>query len=262
MRKAPRRPYLLPVLALLALVPAGLAAQDEAPIFERQYEVRFLRHFTAMAIAQNQCPPEATPKDCRITVREARSTGSIVAVLTDGETHRRIAHALAERDVPPRSQAFQVTLLHADRSGGGTPSELPAAIAKAMEDVRPFLPYSGYRVLDAAFLRTTEDGAAEVNGPEGRPYHAELSFTNGPAGSEELFVHRFVLVESPGAMALLPPPAASGSGASETTTPAPRASHPVLTTSFAIAPGETVVVGTSRIGGGDSALVVLVTALP
>jgi len=37
--------------------------------------------------------------------------------------------------------------------------------------------------------------------------------------------------------------------------------HKLIDTQFEMAPGETVVVGTSKIGGGDKGLVVLLTAV-
>lgn len=248
----------LVLLAIVAALPSPVRAQDGPTVFERQYELRFLPHTAAQAVAQNQCPPEVEAKECRV----AAVSGSVIAVVADAETQRRVAAALAERDVPPSSQAFQITLLRATRTNGGTPRELPSAIAKAMEDVKPFLPYHGYEVLDAAFLRTSEEGFAEMVGPEGRAYTAQLSFTGVPGEAGELFVQRFVLIESVGSLLAPPPPTPAAGGGSETPAPAPRARQTALSTSFSIAPGETVVVGTSRIGGGESALVVLVTALP
>jgi hypothetical protein len=45
-------------------------------------------------------------------------------------------------------------------------------------------------------------------------------------------------------------------------TPPPTVAENLLSTSFAIRKGETVVVGTSKLRGNDRALVVLLTALP
>ena len=252
----PRRilPSLLAATCLAFLSTA--AAAQEAPVFERQYELEFLDTHAAAAVAQNQCPPVDDTGRCRVAVVK----GSLIVVRADADTQERVAAALAERDVPPASQAFQVSLLRADRSGSGTPGDLPPAVAGALEDVRPFLPYTGYEMLDAAFLRTTESGGVEMSGPDGRVYEAFLAFQGTPEDGEDLFVKRFVLEEKAGA---LRPPRAEPAGTDESETVAPLApSRTALSTSFSIAPGETVVVGTSRLGGGQSALVVLVTAMP
>ncbi|MDX1631113.1 MAG: hypothetical protein R3234_04590 [Thermoanaerobaculia bacterium] len=261
--------FLFIFLAFVLLVPAGasLLRAQETEVFERRYEVEFLDPLTAEAVAQNQCPADARSQDCRVGVVTGGSNpGGIIAVAADAETHERIAAALTERDVPPASQAFQVTLLRADRSGGGAPGELPEAVAQALEDVRPFLPYTGYEILDAGFLRTTVSGFVELSGPEGRVYEALLAFEGSPGAERELFVHRFRLEErSSGGSVSMPPPPEVPEGSATPSAPgsvAPRAPRTVLSTSFSITPGETVVVGTSRIGGGSSALVVLLTAIP
>lgn len=248
---------------------AGLAAQ-EAQTFERRYELRFLEPVTADAVAQNQCPEGARPQECQVATVKTWPVGGIIAVVADAGTQARIATALAERDVPPTSRAFQVTLLRADRSGTGVPERLPPAIAKALDDVSAFLPYSGYEVLDAAFLRTTGEGFAEVAGPDGRAYEAHLAFTGAggsPETADELFVHRFLLREMrPGAPLAVWPAGVPGSAGDVAPRPqpalAPATPKTALSTSFSIAPGETVVVGTSRVDGGDAALVVLLTAIP
>ena len=50
-------------------------------------------------------------------------------------------------------------------------------------------------------------------------------------------------------------------GVSEKKSPAARASRAMIDTSFTMDVGETVVVGTSRLAGGDKALIALLTAV-
>jgi hypothetical protein len=71
--------------------------------------------------------------------------------------------------------------------------------------------------------------------------------------AEQLFVEAFAL----DAPAVLPDDPGGAEGARKR----PR-SQRLLATSFSMAVGETLVVGTSKLDGGDEALVVLLTAAP
>jgi hypothetical protein len=75
-------------------------------------------------------------------------------------------------------------------------------------------------------------------------------------GNGDLFVDFFNLGEEPGI------PRAASEASKETQGRAPRAPRDLISTSFSLKKGETIVVGTSKIDGTDEALVVLLTAVP
>lgn len=152
------------------------------------------------------------------------------------------------------SHLFHVTLVAASREAVAAPAgELPPGVAAALADLRDFLPYRGYRVVDSALLRTTGAARARLAGPGGERYEAELRFR--PLDGSFLVEH-FALRKEP----TVPQPETPGTSRGPAL--APRAPEPALETSFRIARGETVVVGSSRLESGGGALIVLLTAAP
>jgi hypothetical protein len=249
-------------LAFLALasLPAVAAAQAssqpavaaKARAFSAHYRIRYLGPHVAEQLAWEQCPA----KDCMVYWVSGE-----LEVNADASTHERLARAFAREDAP-RTQSFQLTLLAADNHGGGAGAapELSKAALKALQDMKDFLPFKSYRLLDMAWLRTTGSAEAHLGGDDQAAYTAELQFARvGDPAAKELLVERFVL------RALLSPrpraaaPAASGKAALETPGPL---HEDLIRTTFGIHVGETVVVGTSKLGGDSSALVVLLTAVP
>jgi hypothetical protein len=287
-------------LALLACsLVAGIdappaAAQDGQPV-ERRYRLKFVVASEALSIAQNLCPADGRCDVTPIGREELR-------VIATATTQAAIAKALQAGDLPPAAQAFQLVLLEAHRGGSGIPDDLPSSARKALADVADFLPYGRFDLIaPVGFIRTTRDARVTVASDEEVSYELDMAFRGDPrqAGSEllvDVFRLRLVPAEpmlvalamQPGysAGAALPrrppsgggapaasaaPPARSGApGAAPAASPAPPAAvtplpgvaENLLSTSFAIRKGETVVVGTSKLSGNDRALVVLLTALP
>lgn len=54
---------------------------------------------------------------------------------------------------PPPIHAFSVTLVVGEMQGGLTPDNLPLGARKALTDMRDFLPYKSFRLLDTQFIR-------------------------------------------------------------------------------------------------------------
>ena len=153
------------------------------------------------------------------------------------------------------SHLVQISLLAAAKTGPSDLADLPENTRQAIEDVRRFLPFKSYRLLDTALIRTNRGARTMLTGPDGREFQAIFSIDPQAAG--ELLVRSFELVEK---VPLPAPPAAGSSGARAA--PASPASRLSLSSSFAAEIGQTVVVGTSRLDGGDQALMVLFTAMP
>ena len=159
----------------------------------------------------------------------------------------------AQQDRP--THLIQISLLAASKSGPNELGDLPENTRQAIEDVRRFLPFKSYRLLDTALLRTDRVARTMLTGPDNREFRASFSLS-APQKAGELMVQSFELVEK---FELPPSLLAAGGGKSGPVSPA---SRQVLSSSFAAEVGQTVVVGTSRLNGGDEALMVLFTALP
>ena len=170
------------------------------------------------------------------------------------------APAAARPPSPPRSSsrltAFSAVLVTADADeatagrGAGPQPEVPAAAKKALASVSSFLPYKSYSMADAALVSATVNYsfAVRMRDPEipntllRLSVHPSFSGVGGPSSSETINV-RVSLSEL------------TMAGADE------KIGRTIISTSADVTLGETVVVGTSRVGGGRKAYVLLLTAI-
>lgn len=146
-------------------------------------------------------------------------------------------------------KGFSVVVLLGEALGSVQAQGLPSAAQKALADVKEFLPYKGYRVLDTQWVAGSDFGVSTGRiriDEKDYEFRLETFPTAIPKPNEPrpLGRARFVL-RTP----------AIGTGPS-----GPLGVSTMLDNQFAIKPGETVVVGTSRTQG-DNALIVLLTAV-
>jgi hypothetical protein len=155
--------------------------------------------------------------------------------------------ALVQAQEPKRVQGFSVLLLVGATQGAAAPPEnISAPARKALADIKDFLPYKSYRVLDTVWVAGTDTGNSSGGfSTENGPYHFELNTFPRVIGAKPGTADA-VLGRAKFTLQLFPT-----NGYPST----------VLNNSFDISTGDTVVVGTSRLQG-DTALVVLLTAVP
>ena len=217
------------------------ASGQEELISTRIYKVQFLDLGTLAQLASQLCASRGG-RGCDYDVG-----GDQMLFLSASERiHAEFASMVSERDVPPASQSFLITILSADRSGV-TADDLPEGAARALEDLRGFLPYTGFRLIDTGWMRTSSRAAVAMG--EAGAFTAELRFRGDPQTGAALLVDGFELTYRDWI---------SGPDGKVIFTSDRRL---VLSTSFGISVGETVVVGTSKLDGGDEALVVLLSAV-
>jgi hypothetical protein len=99
--------------------------------------------------------------------------------------------------VDPMPQGFSVVLVLGDMQGGSAPDSVPAAARKALADLKDFLPYKSYRLLDTQFTSCCGSSAiaGRLRGPDDQEYDLELNPRAAPYGKWSL---RFVLREPGG----------------------------------------------------------------
>lgn len=234
---------LRPFATLLLLLACPVAAKQDQPkeaarpnTQRIRYDVRYLNVHGAEVLAWEQCPQKEA---CRVAaLANGSGRGAVLEVDADSATHERIARALAERDSAPRTQVFQLVLLAAGNKPNGPAPTLSEGAQKALDDMKKFLPFTHYRMLDTALLRVTQDDVAQakIAGLAVHPYKVAMRFRAGGADGKELFIDGFELDEPN--------------------------DRDLIQTSFSMDVGETVVVGTSSVGSGQEALVAILTALP
>ena len=97
----------------------------------------------------------------------SRNVGGVVCVVlvctTAASAQSRKAVEISEA---PSVQGFSVTLVLGDMQGTSTPDSLPAGAQKALVDMRDFLPYKSYRLLDTQWILCCghSKGGAGVSG--------------------------------------------------------------------------------------------------
>jgi hypothetical protein len=195
-----------------------------------------------------------------------------------------------------RYNGFSVVLLLGETQGAAAGDGLPPApgLRKALADVKDFLPYRNYKTLDTQWLRS---GSTRMKGPDDQEYDVEVGdvdqiIPNPLRPKDGVIKVAFKLQEVGAAMNaseeygrsvqitdMQNQIASLRSRMAENTGAAPglqemkgrisqlekqirlAKARKLIDSQFEMEPGETVVVGTSKIGGGDKGLVVLLTAV-
>jgi len=114
---------------------------------------------------------------------------------------------LTNPDPTPR-RGFNVVLLLGDMQDAGGLDTVPVAARKALADMKDFLPYKGYRLLDTQWVLGSNSGPAitRMRGVEDQEYELELraspTMQPGPGGINQTGISvRFFLRESSDASA-------------------------------------------------------------
>jgi hypothetical protein len=221
------------------------------------------------------------------------------------------APAFAQATPPPGTmsssgtiglQGFGIVLVLGDvQDGGGSNDSVPAAARAALADLKDFLPYRSYRVLDTSWLlassMTRQAVTSRLRGPDEQDYEVTLDrlalppsslqirFAMSEAGDRnEDAAHRDALLKKEmsqleASRAALETQMRKTSDAGEQAALRQRiveieiametrhrqtrytpGGATLIETTFTMSLGETVVVGTSRMRGGNKALIVLLTA--
>jgi hypothetical protein len=200
--------------------------------------------------------PASTP-----SVHTSVGRAAVLVLLLAAATAGPLAAQATLQPARPESPTFtfQILLLVAELEGPGKLEGIPANAEKALRDLQDFLPYKGYRLLDVAFLRTARSARAALSGPSGQTYDVSFVVRSAPeSGADRLFVETFAVREQP----VVPLGRAVETPGARVEARAPRAASEILSTSFGLAIGETIVVGTSKLDGPSKALVVLLSAVP
>ena len=159
-------------------------------------------------------------------------------------------------------QGYSVVLVLGDMQGtSATDGNVPAAARKALADMKDFLPYKSYRLLDAQWILGSQKTISRLRGANDQEY--ELTLRGIQISGGKLNV-TFRLAEPGALLAVKPSPDAEsrekGTREAALKEATIRAAHAVIDTTFAMDVGETVVVGTSRVAG-EKALIALLTAV-
>ena len=163
---------------------------------------------------------------------------------------------------PPPTRLFNVVMVLAEEQGQSSSAGLPESARKAIEDLKDFLPYRAYKLLDTALMRTARGATTRLKDPEGGEYDVRLDYRQGE-GEQEIFINNFMVRQLPPNfphVKEMGPIEGKGAPSMKFTEPA-AAPRVLIETSFGMRLGETLVVGSSRLNGGKTALILLLTAV-
>jgi hypothetical protein len=242
---------LRPLALFLLLLPAVAAAQEPAKPSTQtmRYDIRFMDLHDAEVLAWDQC---ADKERCRIgtiaMIDPARK--GYLEVSADAAVQEKIARLLARDDKALGNQNLQILLLAAGTKTPATGLEVPENAQKALADLKKFLPFKSYQLVDAAWLSATEGQPVQgrLQGSGGAVYQVKLRFrTMGDRKAPSLFIDAFQLSQEMVVQMKEGPKYDN---------------RQLLQTTFSLKEGETIVVGTSKADGADGALVLLLTAMP
>lgn len=299
-RRRPARALGITLLAgaLLAAVAAPATAQENDHRVERRYKTKFLNSSDTMAIAQNLCPVDSrcdvsqqSPNEVRViaapAIQEAIAKSVQAADLPPAAQAFQLVLLAAHRggkgipDDLPASAKKALADVADFLPYGRFDLIAPAGFIRTTRDARVTVASDeevSYE-LDMAFRGDPRQAGSELLVDVFRlrlvpaePMLVALAMQPGFSAGAVLPRRSPSTGDTPTPAPAPParsgaPGAASAAPASSptptaTVTPPPTVAENLLSTSFSIRKGETVVVGTSKLSGNDRALVVLLTALP
>jgi hypothetical protein len=200
-----------------------------------------------------------------------------------------------------RQRGFSVVLVLGDTKAGPPAENVPLAVQKALADVKDFLPYKSYKVLETQWVAGSKGATTRLHGMDDQDYDVDITADEEMGGPHQGMLNVIFKLQEVGAAA----PNFGGAGpneemarsiaaadvekeraeiervlalakASNNTSAAQQyesqrvnltkrlallRARRLIDSRFEMNIGETVVVGTSKLGGSDKALVVLLTAV-
>jgi hypothetical protein len=196
-----------------------------------------------------------------------------------------------------RQRGFSVVLILGDAQPGPVADNVPPAVRKALTDVKDFLPYKSYRVLETQWVPGSKGGTSRLRGLDDQEYEIQITADEMLGGPHQGMLSVIFKLQEAGApatsaedfprsLAALPVEQQRAAierqlakARDEQGPKDPRVqelearlaglkkqlallrARRLIDSAFEMGVGETVVVGTSKLGGSDKALIVLLTAV-
>ena len=124
-------------------------------------------------------------RDCRLSRSAARCSLSprphrLRARTADQRRRRSSSSSPAMRGRNrPAAQGFSVVLVVGDLQGPAGEEDVPPAARRALADMKDFLPYKSYKLVDAAWIMGSTHASSRLRGPDDREYEIEISVSDG-----------------------------------------------------------------------------------
>ena len=168
----------------MLFLPFGRASAQETPVVVRPIETRIV------SVVQDARPvqPALQIVPAVVEVEVADIARQLVASTVVAQPPRAdqtrppsgrppvsVPKPAEQRRSTPNHQGFSVVLVLADLKASTAQGDVPPAAQRALEDMKDFLPYKSYRLLDAAWVLGQGQQTIRLRGPEGHDYELRLS---------------------------------------------------------------------------------------
>ena len=237
----------LVLLVVSAVAPSPALAEEEA--MNREFQIHGLDTMTAETKVWDLCKGFPETAECGVRA----SDGEAIVVRGTPAVHEAVARMLKGAAVTRRpTRTFHFSLVAGKAGAPGFAGDISEAGQTALGDISQLLPFKAFRLVDSGLVRTQRTGQVRLSG-DGHSYLVSLDYNTWSGSGEpaEIGVQRLVLMQQRVVTGTGP------EGISEERTEY----DAILETSLTLDLGETVVVGTSKLNGGDEALILLVTAV-
>lgn len=222
--------HLILVLTVLLLSPLNAAAQDKKSpeLAERIFTISYADLSTVHELARRWATQwgdiVVDPESKTIIVRDTQ------------EAIDRIAAKIAAIDVPPDQIRLTLFVFEASKTEGAMrASELPKGVASALDEVKKLMAYKSFSLIDSGMLTmvsTADAGDLRISDNIAISFHMDYHRESKYLRLENLTVFK---EEEDNKLRQL------------------------FRTDVALASGEVVVAGASKLNGGDTALLTIVT---
>ena len=172
------------------------------------------------------------------------STREVAAIIASPEMHDIITDLLAKYDKPAPQFELRFSILRAETGGSGTRQDVPAPIQGILEEISEMTRYDSFQAIDSPVMRLTAGRPAKVSGGAAMTYHIEVGHNSVISQGEKALLR----VDDFNFVFQVPV------GSYVTTEGVPRTRYQTaqIETSFSIADGESVVLGTSQLRDGNA----------
>jgi len=177
----------------------------------------------------------------RISASEAFNTLSVYA---SPEVHDIVTDLLAKYDKPAPQFELRFYILRAETGGSGSSPDIPEPIQGILKEISEVTRYDSFQAIDSPVMRLTAGRRARVSGGAAMTYTIEIGLNSVISQGEKALLR----VDKFGFVFRVP------TGSYVTSEGVPRTLYQTaqIETSFSIADGESVVLGTSQLRDGNA----------
>ncbi len=222
-------------IALLAILTAGLSLAQDATA--KVYETKWRTASEMKELLGGILPP----RNARISASDTFNTLSVVG---SPELHDIVADLLNKYDRLAPQFELRFYILRASMGGGGTSQEVPDPIQGILEEISEVTRYDSFESIDSPVLRLTAGRNARLSGGADMTYRIEVGHNSVISQGETALLR----VDDFGFVFEVP----ISSYITTEGVPRTRYQSARIETSFSIADGESVVLGTSQLREANS----------